>query len=64
MHVLMMAYLLCLGDQVVREKGIHMEGCSCEGTEEILPNVGFQVVHITVPASQCQVGHIDENTLR
>ena len=32
-------------------------GCSSEGTELILFNAGFQVIHITVPAILCQFGH-------
>ena len=60
--VLMRAYfLLCLGDQMVQEHGTHMERRSSESTEGILLNAGFQIVHIVVLASKCEVGHIDEN---
>ena len=49
---------------MVQEQGTHMEGCSSEGTEGILFYASFQIVHIAVPASKYEVGHIDENSLR
>ena len=65
MLVFMVAYLLlCLGDQVLRKQGNHMEGCSSDGTSGILFYIYFQIVHIAVSASKREVGHIDENTLR
>ena len=49
---------------MVRKKGTHMKGCSYENNEGIMFNASLKIAHFTVLASQCQIGHIDDNTLR
>ena len=41
----------------------HVEGCSPEGSESTLLDAGFEVVHVTVPASQCEIYFNNEHSL-